>query len=95
MQDKRNSKTGILAIGQKKQREAKFDFNEEELRPYFSLPRVLDGLFGLAKRIFDVTITAADGEAPVWHEDVRYFKIADESGEAIRFLLFRSLFSPC
>ena len=68
-----------------KQREAKFDFNEEELRPYFSLPRVLDGLFGLAKRIFDVTITAADGEAPVWHEDVRYFKIADESGEAIAF----------
>ena len=68
-----------------KQREAKFDFNEEELRPYFSLPKVLDGLFGLANRIFDVTITAADGEAPVWHEDVRYFKIADANGEAIAF----------
>ena len=68
-----------------KQREAKFDFNEEELRPYFSLPRVLDGLFGLANRIFDVTITAADGEAPVWHEDVRYFQIADATGEAIAF----------
>ena len=68
-----------------KQREAKFDFKEEELRPYFSLPRVLDGLFGLANRIFGVTITAADGEAPVWHEDVRYFQIADESGEAIAF----------
>ena len=68
-----------------KQREAKFDFNEEELRPYFSLPKVLDGLFGLAKRIFDVTITAADGDAPVWHEDVRYFKIADENGDAIAF----------
>ena len=68
-----------------KQREAKFDFKEEELRPYFSLPRVLDGLFGLANRIFGVTITAADGEAPVWHEDVRYFKIADEDGKAIAF----------
>ncbi len=68
-----------------KQREAKFDFNEEELRPYFSLPRVLDGLFGLANRIFDVTITSADGEAPVWHEDVRYFKIADENEKAIAF----------
>ena len=68
-----------------KQREAKFDFNEEELRPYFSLPKVLDGLFGLANRIFDVTITAADGEAPVWQEDVRYFKIADEKGQAIAF----------
>ncbi|WP_019504192.1 M3 family metallopeptidase [Pleurocapsa sp. PCC 7319] len=68
-----------------KQREAKFDFNEEELRPYFSLPKVLDGLFDLANRIFGVTITAADGQAPIWHEDVRYFQIADETGEAIAF----------
>ncbi|MGL4880357.1 MAG: M3 family metallopeptidase, partial [Waterburya sp.] len=68
-----------------KQREAKFDFNEEELRPYFSLPKVLDGLFSLANRIFGVTITSADGKAPVWHDDVRYFQIADETGEAIAF----------
>lgn len=68
-----------------KQREAKFDFSEEELRPYFSLPKVLEGLFGLANRIFGVTITAADGQAPVWHKDVRYFQIADETGEAIAF----------
>jgi oligopeptidase A len=68
-----------------KQREAKFDFNEEELRPYFSLPKVLDGLFGLAHRIFGITITAADGEAPVWHKDVRYFQIADENGKEIAF----------
>ena len=66
-----------------KQKEAKFDFKEEELRPYFSLPQVLEGLFSLAKRIFGVTITAADGQAPVWHEDVRYFQIDDESGNAI------------
>ena len=68
-----------------KQREAKFNFNEEELRPYFSLPNVLAGLFGLAQRIFGVTITPADGQAPVWHEDVRYFQIADETGKAIAF----------
>ena len=68
-----------------KQREAKFNFNEEELRPYFSLPKVLSGLFGLANRIFGITITAADGQAPVWQEDVRYFQIKDENGEAIAF----------
>jgi oligopeptidase A len=66
-----------------KQREAKFSFNDEELRPYFSLPQVLQGLFDLAKRIFKVTISPADGEAPVWHEDVRYFKVSDEKNEAI------------
>ncbi|MGL5873410.1 MAG: M3 family metallopeptidase [Xenococcaceae cyanobacterium] len=66
-----------------KLQEAKFAFNEEELRPYFSLPQVLEGLFDLAKRIFGVTITAADGQAPVWHPDVRYFQVADDTGAAI------------
>ena len=81
-QDLKNWDTSFWA---EKQREAKFDFKEEELRPYFSLPKVLDGLFGLANRIFGITITAADGQAPVWHEDVRYFQIKDENGEAIAF----------
>lgn len=68
-----------------KQKEAKFEFNEEELRPYFPLPRVLNGLFGLAKRIFGVNIIPADGEAPVWHEDVRFFQINNEQNEAIAY----------
>lgn len=68
-----------------RQREEKFAFSDEELRPYFPLPQVLNGLFDLVKRIFGVTVTAADGQAPVWHEDVRYFQIADESGEAIAY----------
>ncbi|MDJ0718767.1 MAG: M3 family metallopeptidase [Prochloraceae cyanobacterium] len=72
-----------VAFWSEKQKEAKFAFNSEELRPYFPLPQVLEGLFGLAKRAFDVTITSADGQAPVWHEDVRYFQIADENGEII------------
>ncbi|MGK7962694.1 M3 family metallopeptidase [Crocosphaera sp.] len=66
-----------------KQRETLFNFTAEELRPYFPLPQVLDGLFTLAKRIFGVTITAADGQAPIWQEDVRYFQVNNEAGEAI------------
>ena len=66
-----------------RQREAKFAFNAEELRPYFPLSQVLDGLFGITQQLFGVTITAADGEAPVWHEDVRYFRILNEQGSAI------------
>jgi oligopeptidase A len=68
-----------------KQKEAKFEFNEEELRPYFPLPRVLDGLFSLAKRIFSVNIIPADGQAPVWHEDVRFFQINNEQNETIAY----------
>jgi oligopeptidase A len=64
-------------------REEKYGLNDEELRPYFPLPQVLDGLFTLAQRLFGITITPADGEAPVWHPDVRYFQVADEAGAAI------------
>lgn len=38
---------------------------QEELRPYFSLPKVMDGLFSLAKMLFDINVEPADGEAPV------------------------------
>jgi oligopeptidase A len=72
-----------ISFWAERQREEKFAFSAEELRPYFPLPQVLDGLFGLVKRLFGITVTAADGTAPVWHEDVRYFQIADETGSPI------------
>ena len=74
-----------ISFWSERQREEKFAFSAEELRPYFPLPQVLDSLFALVKYLFGVTITPADGQAPVWHEDVRYFQIADESGEAIAY----------
>ena len=55
---------------------------QEELRPYFALPAVLDGMFGLLDRLFGVTVEAADGEAEVWNEDVRFFKIYEKNGDA-------------
>ncbi|MCC6782288.1 MAG: M3 family metallopeptidase [Planctomycetes bacterium] len=61
-------------------RERRFAFTDEDLRPYFPLPKVLDGLFALAERLFDVRIVAADGETSVWHEDVRFFRILDADG---------------
>ncbi|MEZ4279383.1 MAG: M3 family metallopeptidase [Myxococcota bacterium] len=64
-------------------REQRFDFSEEELRPYFPLPHVLEGLFALAKRLFGVEIVAADGETSVWHPDVRFFRVRDGAGQAI------------
>mmetsp|Transcript_3579 Transcript_3579/g.5170 ORF Transcript_3579/g.5170 Transcript_3579/m.5170 type:complete len:802 (+) Transcript_3579:84-2489(+) len=63
-------------------KENMFDLKEEELRPYFALDKVLDGMFGLVDRIFDVEVREANGKAEVWHPDVKYFEIYDkESGE--------------
>ena len=58
-------------------REQRYDYTDEELRPYFSLPRVLDGLFALLTKLFGITIQAADGQAPIWHPDVRFFRVFD------------------
>jgi oligopeptidase A len=56
-------------------RRERFDLDSEALRPWFHLERVLEGLFGLCQRLFGIRIVAADGEAPLWHPDVRYFRI--------------------
>ena len=64
-------------------REKSFGFTEEELRPYFPLERVLEGLFHLAEKLFGIKINSADGKAPVWHPDVRYFSVLDEDNKAI------------
>jgi oligopeptidase A len=83
-----------ISFWAERQREAKFAFTEEELRPYFPLPQVLDGLFGLIKRLFGVTVTPADGQAPVWHEDVRYFQISDKNGTAIAYFYLDPYIRP-
>lgn len=75
-------------------REAKFAFNSEELRPYFPLEQVLKGLFDLAHHLFGVTITAADGQVPVWHPDVRYFQVADETGQPIAYFYLDAYSRP-
>lgn len=74
-----------ISFWAEKQREAKFAFNAEELRPYFPLPQVLQGLFDLANKLFGVTITPAEEKAPVWHPDVSYFQIQDETDAIIAY----------
>ena len=64
-------------------RQERFDLDQEALRPWFPLPQVLEGLFGLCNRLFDVEIHAADGDAPVWHPDVRYFRVHGRDGTPI------------
>lgn len=64
-------------------REDQYDLSDEELRPYFPFPKVLDGLFAVTNKLFDVTVEAADGDADVWHKDVRFFRIKDASGADI------------
>ncbi|MCU0567571.1 MAG: M3 family metallopeptidase [Oculatellaceae cyanobacterium Prado106] len=72
-----------IAFWSERMREEKFDYNAEELRPYFPLDQVLNGLFALSQKLFGVTITRVTEPVPVWHPDVQYFQVADEMGVAI------------
>ena len=83
-----------IAFWAERQREDKFNLKEEELRPYFPLPQVLTGLFTLASRLFGVKIIAADGQAPIWHEDVRYFQISDESDNPLAYFYLDPYIRP-
>ena len=72
-----------LSYWSKRLEEKKFGYTDDELRPYFSLEKVLGGLFAVTERLFGVKVAAADGEARTWNKDVRFFKIADRSGRHI------------
>ena len=64
-------------------REKRFEFTDEQLRPYFPLPRVIDGLFSLCSRLFGLAFEQADGQAPVWHEDVQFYRVKNSGDETI------------
>jgi oligopeptidase A len=60
----------------------RYAISQEELRPYFPLTRVLEGLFEVAERLFEVRIRERQG-APSWHPDVRFFEIEDSAGRPV------------
>ena len=56
-----------------KLKQDRYAFSDHEVKQYFQAPRVLDGLFRLIERLFSVSI--APDQAPLWHPDVRFFRI--------------------
>ncbi|HEX4341426.1 MAG TPA: M3 family metallopeptidase [Polyangiaceae bacterium] len=68
-----------VAYYSEKQRRALYDFDEEELRPYFPLDRAVEGLFETAQRLYGLRIEP-NKKLPVWHADVTGYDIKDEDG---------------
>jgi oligopeptidase A len=63
-----------------KLREKRYAFSAQEVKQYFPEPKVVAGLFGVISKLFNVTI--APDQAPVWHPDVRFFRI-ERNGQLI------------
>ena len=57
----------------------KYDLDSEMLRPYFELSRVIDGIFGLANRLYGITFVE-NPSIPVYHPDVKAYEVFDKDG---------------
>ena len=64
-------------------RQAQFDLNEEEVKPYFTLDRMLEAQFWVANRLFGLTFTEVTGTVPVYHPDVRVWEVKEADGRAV------------
>tara|TARA_B100000029_G_C17607810_1_gene968095 strand:- start:4510 stop:6552 length:2043 start_codon:yes stop_codon:yes gene_type:complete len=62
-------------------RQSRYQFNQEEVRPFFPLPRVLEGMYEIVRRLFGITIRPAAQSPQMWHIDAMYFEIIDVEGE--------------
>ena len=61
-------------------KEARYAFSEQEVKTYFTAPKVLAGLFGIVETLFQVSIRR--DQAPVWHPGVEFYRIERRSSSA-------------
>lgn len=64
-------------------REQKYAYTDEELRPYFPMPKVLNGLFALVEKLFSVKIKRSSDPVETWHPDVTFYDVFDGNNEKI------------
>jgi len=68
-------------------KEKRFQFTDDELRPYFPMPKVLEGMFGLAEYLFGIKINESGDEFNGWHEDVQFFDVYENDVKIASFYL--------
>ena len=69
-----------------KLKQARYAISQEELRPYFPMPKVLEGMFGVTGKLFGIEITEVE-EFDSWHEDARLFNVSRDGELIARFFL--------
>ena len=67
-----------MSFAAERLKEKRYSFSEQEVREYFTEPKVLEGLFNIVETLFEVTIRP--DSAAVWHPSVRFFRIERRSG---------------
>jgi oligopeptidase A len=70
-----------LSYVSEKLKQARYSYSEQEVKQYFTEPAVLDGLFDVIQRLYGLTVQP--DTAPVWHEDVRFYRLVDADGTLV------------
>ncbi len=71
-----NLESWDVGYASEKLRQQQYALDEEQLKPYFPLPAVIDGLFALVGRLYGIRLSARD-DVDVWHPEVRYYDVRD------------------
>lgn len=66
-----------------KVKQRKFSLSQEAVRPYFPLPKVIDGLFAIVNRLYDINVIDKTDSTPRWHDDVRFYELYNEQDQLI------------
>jgi len=74
-----------VAYWARRLREARYTYSDEDLKPYFPLPRVLEGVIALVEKLFGVAIR--EGDKTGWHPDVRWFDVLSDGAPIAGFFL--------
>ncbi len=63
-----------------KLRQDRYQLSQEDLRPYFPVDRVINGLFQVVERLYEVGIREVAEQVDTWHPDVQFYEIRDADG---------------
>jgi oligopeptidase A len=72
-----------IAYYSEKQRKQLFEFSDEDLKPYFSDNQVIQGLFDIVEKLFQVSIQQVKQGIELWHPEVRFYQIFDSQQKLI------------
>jgi oligopeptidase A len=75
-------------------KEELYQFNEEQLKEYFTLDTVLSGLFGLTTDLFQVEIRRADGKVPIWDKNVQFYEVYSSDNRLLAAFYFDPFARP-
>ncbi|WP_164271978.1 M3 family metallopeptidase [Stenotrophomonas sp. B1-1] len=70
-----------LAFAADRLKQARYSYSEQQVKQYFTEPKVLAGLFAVIEQLYGLRVQP--DSAPVWHDDVRFFRLVDAQGALV------------